>query len=393
MSGSTRLKVAVVTGGRAEYGLLRWLIADLVADPEIDCQIIATGAHLVPEAGLTYRAIEADGFTITRKVEMQLASDTGVGMAKSAGLGTLSYADAFSDLAPDIVVLLGDRYEIAAAALAAYLMNIPVAHIYGGEKTEGAVDDALRHIITKCARLHFTAAEEYRTRVIQLGEPPDTVFNTGAPGLDNIHRLALYSQAETLQHLGLPAGARYLLVTYHPVTTDEDESRNGMRALLDAFMAFPDHAIVLTRPNQDAGAREIGAMVDEFAALNPGRTRVSASLGQMLYLSAMKYCAAVVGNSSSGIVEAPALRRATVDIGTRQKGRLKAASIIECQPNAASITEAIGQALSPAFAEIVATAPLCYGDSDASRKIYAIIKERARTIGGAKSFFDLPVSF
>lgn len=390
MIPARKLKVCVVTGGRAEYGLLRWLIQDLSEDPAIVCQIVATGAHLVPEAGMTYRAIEGDGFTISRKVEMQLASDTAVGMAKSTGLAMLGFADAFSDLAPDVIILLGDRYEITAAALAAYLMGIPVGHISGGEKTEGAVDDALRHIITKASRLHFVSAEEYRRRVEQLGEAPETIFNVGSPGVDAIHRLPLLDKAETFRRLGISEERPFLLVTYHPVTTDGRQSIDGMRALLAALDRFPDHTVVMTRPNLDAGAREIGAVAEDYAAARPGRVALFTSLGQVLYLSAMRECVAVVGNSSSGIVEAPAMRRPTIDIGTRQKGRLKAASIIECAPEAEAITEAIRRALSPDFAAVVREAPLLYGDADMSRQIHAILKRFDFSHLAPKVFHDLP---
>lgn len=381
--------ICVVTGGRAEYGLLRWLIKDLKDDPALRCSIIATGAHLVPEAGLTYRAIEADGFSIDRRLEIQLASDTGTGMAKSTGLGMLAFADAFSDLAPDLVMLLGDRYEIAAAAFSAYLMGIPVGHISGGEKTEGAVDDAIRHIITKCSRLHFVAAEAYRERVLQLGEEPETVFNVGDPGIDNIHRLPLLGKEETCERLGLPPEVPFLLVTYHPVTADERESRAGMAELIHALERVEGVNIVLTRPNLDAGAREVGAMADAFAEKFRDRVRISTSLGQLLYLSAMRHCAAVVGNSSSGIVEAPAMRVPTIDIGKRQKGRLKAATIIEAEPRVDDILAAIRKAMSPDFRSTLKSAELLYGDADASRQICRIVSTIELEKFRPKQFQDL----
>ncbi|HRE19875.1 MAG TPA: UDP-N-acetylglucosamine 2-epimerase [Rhabdaerophilum sp.] len=388
MTGSKR-HICVVTGGRAEYGLLRWLIKDMREDPELRCSVIATGAHLVPEAGLTYREIEADGITVDLKVEIQLASDTHAGMAKSTGLAVLSFTDALMALKPDIVVVLGDRYEICAVALAAFLLDIPVAHLYGGEKTEGAMDDALRHAITKFSRFHFTASEPYCRRVIQLGEAPETVFNVGAPGLDNLHRLPLLDRAETLARLGLQPDSRFVLVTYHPVTAGEGESQAGMAALLEALDELEGLDIVMTRPNLDAGARALSAMADDFAARHTGRVVLATSLGQVLYLSAMRACEAVIGNSSSGIVEAPALQKPTVDIGTRQKGRLKATSIIECNPTKPEIATAIARALSPEFRAGLADVELLYGDLDASRTIHRILKSVPIETGRAKVFHDL----
>lgn len=384
-------RVCVVTGARSDYGIMRWLIQDMRADPGLRCDVVATGAHFAPEFGMTYKAIEADGLPIARRVEIQLASDSAAGMVKSTGLALVSFADVFADLDPDVVVVLGDRYEIAAVAMAAFLSGVPLAHISGGEKTEGAVDDALRHIVTKCARYHFVAAQEYRRRVIQLGEPPENVFDVGDPGVDNIHRLPLLDGQETAARIGRDPARPYFLVTYHPATSEAVSQTAGMQALLDALDRFPDQDVVLTLPNADAGAREIAAMARDYAAARPDRVAISASLGQLLYLSAMRHCTAVVGNSSSGVVEAPAMKRPTVDIGSRQTGRLMADSILRCPPDEASIHAALTRAVSPEFQAHVLRTRSVYGDADASRRIHALLKTLDLTRGAAKSFFDLPV--
>lgn len=389
MSDSKLRKIAVVTSSRADYGILRWLIGDMSADPLIDCRIIATGSHFVPELGLTYRAILADGFEIDRRIEIQLASDTVTGMAKSAGLTMLSFSDALADLSPDIVVVLGDRYEVAAASLAAFLLAIPVAHISGGEKTSGAIDDSLRHVITKSSRFHFVAAEDYRRRVLQLGEQPDYVFNVGDPGIDNIHRLTLLDREATAARLGFDPSRPFFLVTYHPATGENVDQAGVMSALLAALDRFPDYDVALTMPNTDAGSRAIGQMAIEYAASRSGRVHLSPSLGQVLYLSAMMHCAAVVGNSSSGIVEAPALKKAAVNIGLRQEGRLKAASIIDCGTTELDIYGALDKAVSPDFQAMLPQVNSLYGDTDASRKIHNILREVDLSNGIAKDFYDL----
>jgi UDP-hydrolysing UDP-N-acetyl-D-glucosamine 2-epimerase len=382
-------RICVVTGSRAEYGILRPLIGALADDPEITLQLVATGAHLVPEFGFTHRAIEADGFRIDRKVEMLLASDTPVGMAKSVGLGVLGFADALDALAPDAVVILGDRFEMLAVAQAAFLIGIAVAHISGGEVTAGAIDDGIRHAITKLARYHFVAAEPYRRRVIQLGEEPSTVFNVGDPGLDNIALLPLLDRATLAREVGLDPRRPYFLVTYHPVTVGGEDQARGMEALIAALDARSDHDVLITMPNADAGGRRLAAMATEFAVRRPGRVIAATSLGQLHYLSAMKHCAAVVGNSSSGIVEAPALKRPTVNIGPRQDGRLKAGSIIDCATDASAIGTALQRATSREFQGGIAGVVSLYGACDASTRIHALLKQLDLTRHGAKRFHDV----
>lgn len=371
-----RRRICVVTGTRAEYGLLSRLMHEIKADPALELQVIATGAHLSPEFGLTYRVIEEDGFTIDAKVEMLLSSDTPVGIAKSIGLGVIGLADAFGRLRPDIMVCLGDRYEILAAAQAAMAARIPIAHIHGGESTEGAIDEAVRHAVTKMSHLHFVAAEPYAKRVIQMGEDPLRVFNFGAPGIDNIKRLKLLSKAEFEASIGFELGAMSLLVTYHPVTLSNDGPEAALRELFTALDRFPEAKVVFTSPNADAGGRSIVEMIEGYAAKNPDRVKAVTSLGQLRYLSAMSHVDALVGNSSSGIIEAPALKKPAVNIGERQKGRLRASSVIDCGETADVIAGAIKKAVSPEFKETLGATVSLYGDGNASARI----KDRLRDV-------------
>jgi UDP-hydrolysing UDP-N-acetyl-D-glucosamine 2-epimerase len=372
MSSKAR-RICVVTGTRAEYGLLYWLLRALQADPDVELQIVATGMHLSPEFGLTYRVIEQDGFSITAKVRMLLSDDTGIGMAKSTGLGVMGLADAFDHCHPEIVVLLGDRFESLSAAQAAMCMRIPIAHLHGGETTEGAIDDAVRHSITKMAHLHFVAAETYRRRVIQLGEAPERVYNFGSPGLDHLSRMEWMSRSQLEKCLSMQLGSPLLLATYHPVTLEND-SASAMRRLLAALDAFPDANIVLTYSNADAEGRKLNQLVEQYAATKRGRVRAFASLGQQRYLSLMRVCDVVIGNSSSGLTEAPALKKATVNVGDRQRGRLKATSVLDCPEETAAIVSAIRTVLSEDFrARLPATRSL-YGEGDASVAIADVLK-------------------
>ena len=384
-----RKKICVVTGSRAEYGILSWLIRELADDPQVELQLVVTGMHLMPEFGSTWRAIEADGHAIARKVEVMLASDSAVGMAKSVGLGVLGFADAFDQLQPDVVVVLGDRFEMLAVAQAAFVSGFPVAHISGGEVTEGAIDDAIRHAITKLSLYHFVAADAYRRRVIQLGEEPSRVFDVGDPGLDNIARLQLLDRAACAASIGLDPARPFFLVTYHPVTLGEASLEDGMQALFDALDAFESHQVVITKPNADAGGRRLSAMVDTYAAARPGRVVASTSLGQLRYLSAMRHCDAVVGNSSSGIVEAPAMPRPTVNVGPRQDGRLKASSIIDCPADTDSIRAALAQALSEPFQRALPATRSLYGQCDASTRIRQVLKQVPLGRHLPKRFHDL----
>lgn len=383
-------KICIVTGSRAEYGLLYWLMKEIQADPALQLQIIATGMHLSPEFGLTYQAIEADGFAIDAKVEMLLSSDTAVGIAKSMGLGLIGFADALARLKPDILVVLGDRFEILAASQAALVANIPIAHISGGEITEGAIDDSIRHAISKLSNFHFVAAESYRKRVIQMGESPEQVVNCGDPGLDNFERLKLLSKKELEESLGFQLSTPTFLVTYHPATLGHVAPEKGMEELIKALDRFPQAKVILTKPNADTGGRVLSRMVDAYAAANPERVFAATSLGQLRYLSAMRHCDAVVGNSSSGIVEAPAIKKPTVNIGNRQKGRLMAESIINCREDADEIAQAITLALSDEFRRKLAKTESLYGNCDASAQIKRYLKEVSLGSSSAKHFYDLP---
>jgi UDP-hydrolysing UDP-N-acetyl-D-glucosamine 2-epimerase len=382
-------KICIITGSRADYGLLYWLMKEIDADPELELQIVATGMHLSPEHGETVEVIESDGFSVSAKVEMLVSSDTSVGTAKSIGLGVIGFADAFSRLCPDIVVLIGDRFEMFAAAQAAYVSRIPLAHIHGGELTEGAIDEAFRHAMTKMSHYHFVAAEPYRRRVIQLGEHPDRVFTVGAPGLDNITRLTLLTREELESALGWTFGTRNLLVTYHPVTLGDSNPEIAMRALLDALDAFPDVKLIMTAPNADAGGLAMRKLLENYAAARAERVLLATSLGQVKYLSVMRLVDAVVGNSSSGIIEAPLFRIPTVNIGSRQDGRLRAKSVIDCNEDTDSIVKAIAKALDPEFRQSLSDVVSLYGTGHASKAI----KEYLKVVpihSVVKRFYDYP---
>ncbi len=367
-------KICVVTGSRAEYGLLYWLMRGIQQRERLQLQLIATGSHLSPEFGLTYKAIEADGFTIDRRVEMLLSSDSAVGIAKSTALGVSGMADAFAELKPDLIVILGDRFEMLGPAIAAAFARIPVAHLHGGEATYGAVDEAIRHAITKLSHLHFTSTEDYRRRVIQLGEAPDRVFNVGAPGIDNIRRLALLSKDELAAQLNFIWRSRNFLVTFHPATLDAGEPGEQFAELLAALDEFPDAGIIVTLPNADADGRALIAMVRDYAGARSDRVIACTSLGQLRYLSVLKHVDVMVGNSSSGIIEAPALHVPVVNIGDRQKGRVRAESAIDCAPRRADIRTAINTALSADF-QPRRYSPNPYGEGGASDAILQILAD------------------
>lgn len=382
-------KICVVTGTRAEFGLLRWLMQEIQHEPELQLQVLATGMHLSPEFGLTYREIEQAGFVINAKVEMLLSADTATAVTKSMGLGLISYADAYERLAPDLIVVLGDRFEIFAATAAALIAGIPVAHLHGGETTEGAFDEAIRHSITKMSHLHFVAAEEYRRRVIQLGEQPERVFLVGGLGIDAIKRIKLIDRVALEESLGFKFGPRNLLITFHPVTLEgQISSGQQMAELLAALGELDDTHLLFTMPNADTGARELAAMVNQFAATRQN-VRVYTSLGQLRYLSCMKYVDAVFGNSSSGLAEAPSMGIATINIGDRQKGRLSASSVINCEPTQQSISEALSTVFDPSFRSTLTSTKNPYGSGGASEKIAKIIKNHDLKNLLKKSFFNL----
>lgn len=341
-----RIRICVVTGSRAEYGLLYWVLHDLRASGGVELQIVATGMHLSPEHGMTVRAIEADGFRVDQRVEMLLSSDSPGGVARSVGLGVIGMSAALEALRPDLVLVLGDRFEILAAAQACLVHRIPLAHVAGGDVSEGAFDDSIRHAITKMAHLHFVTNAQAGARVRQMGEDPSRIHVVGSPGLDHLRRTPLLDRQALAAALGRPLGRRNLLVTFHPVTLSADDGMSELEELLAALAATDDDTVIwFSRPNADTGGRSLAARIDAWSASMNGRVSVHASLGQLRYLSLMKHSDAVVGNSSSGLYEAPSLGVPTVDIGARQLGRLAAPSVVRCEARRTDIQAALSRAL------------------------------------------------
>ena len=381
-------KICVVTGTRAEYGLLYWLLKEIEADKELQLQVIVTGMHLSPEFGLTYKEIEKE-FKINKKIEMLLSSDTSVGISKSMGLAQISFAESYDELKPDIVIVLGDRYEIFSATSAAMIARIPIAHIHGGEKTEGAFDESIRHSITKMSHLHFTATKKYKNRVIQLGEDPSRVFNVGGMGIENIKRLELLNKKEFEKSIEFKLNIKNILVTFHPVTLENSTAKEQFQQLLDAIDELEDTNIIFTKANSDTDGRVINQMIDEYVTKNSHKSIVFTSLGQLRYLSALQYVDAVVGNSSSGLAEAPSFKIGTINIGDRQKGRIKASSVIDCEPNKDSILKSFEKLYSKEFQETLKTTINPYGDGCASKKIVEILKSVDLENILKKSFYDL----
>ena len=385
-------KICIVTGTRAEYGLLYWLMKEIQEDTDFELQIIATGMHLSPEFGLTYQQIEKDGFKIDKKIEMLLSSDTPVGISKSMGLGMIGFAEAYADLKPDIIVLLGDRFEIFAAAASAMIARIPIAHLHGGETTEGAFDEAIRHSITKMSHLHFTAAEEYKRRVVQLGESPDRVFNVGGLGIDNIRKLKLMSRKEFEDSINFKLGSKNLLVTFHPVTLEHATAEVQFQNLLNALDELQNTKFIFTKPNADTECRIIIKMIDDYVSQNSQKAIAFVSLGQLRYLSALKFVDACAGNSSSGLAEAPTFKIGTINIGDRQKGRLKADSVIDCEPDKESILAAIRKLYSKEFQNKLKDVKNPYGEGSATGKIKKVLKEIDLTNILKKQFYDINFS-
>lgn len=383
-------KICVVTGTRAEYGLLYWLMKEIQEDNELELQVIATGMHLSPEFGLTYQEIEKD-FKIDKKIEMLLSSDTAIGISKSMGLAQISFAEAYQELQPDIVVVLGDRYEIFSAVSAAMITRLPIAHLHGGEATEGLIDEPIRHSITKMSHLHFTATDEYRKRVIQLGEQPARVFNVGGLGIDNIIKLDLLSKIEFEESIDFKFNEINILITFHPVTLEKSSAQRQFNELLLALDTLDNSTLIFTKSNSDTDGRVINQMIDDYASKNKEKAICFTSLGQLRYLSALRYIDIVLGNSSSGLAEAPTFKKATINIGDRQKGRIKAKSVIDCQPVKKNIIEAISLALSNDFKIELKNTLNPYGDGGASLKIKNIIKSFSLENIVKKSFYDLRV--
>lgn len=339
------MKICVVTGTRAEYGIFYWLLKALDADSFFDLQLVVTGMHLSPEFGSTYQEIEKDGFSIDDKLEILLSGDSPVAISKSTGLAMIGFSETFKNLQPDLIMLLGDRFEALGAATAAMFANIPIAHLHGGEATEGLIDEAVRHSISKMSHLHFASTEIYRNRLIRMGENPDRVFNVGALGVESATKTELISKKELEKSIGFELGEKFFLVTYHPVTLDVTEQQQGIEALFDAMDDFPEVKILITFPNADTFGRQLIERVKAYANSQKHRVYLTESLGRVRYLSALEHCCCVIGNSSSGIIEAPSFNVATIDIGSRQQGRVRASSVIHSDSSKGSIVSAITQGL------------------------------------------------
>lgn len=384
-------RICVLTATRAEYGLLKNLILKLSGEMEFEVDVVVTGAHLAPEYGLTYREIEQDGIRIDRKIPILLSADTPASMSKTMGLALIAFSDYFAEKKPDMLLVLGDRYETLAVCIAAMNQRIPIAHLYGGEKTEGAIDDAIRHAITKLSYLHFTSTEEYQRRVIQLGEQPERVFCVGAMGVENILHQKLFTKEELEASIGFELGESFAVVTYHPVTLETENAAEQMQELFAALLRMENMKYLVTKANADAGGRQINSLWDQFAGEHKESVFVIESLGMKRYLSALRCCSMVVGNSSSGIVEAPSFHIPTVNIGDRQKGRMQAESVINCGQDAAGIEAAMRKAMESRMREIAATAANPYGQGNTSDQIVAIIKRTLLEDGIQlkKSFYDV----
>ena len=385
-----RRKVCVVTGSRAEYGLLYLTMKGICNAAELELQIITTGMHLSPEFGNTYKDIENDDFDIAYKIEILDRDDSSIGVAKSMGLAMSQFPKCYQDLDPDLVLVLGDRFEIFSAVSSALVSRIPVAHIHGGETTEGSFDEAFRHSITKMSHLHFTSTEQHKTRVIQLGEDPDRVFNVGAPGVENIRKLQLLSKKEVEKHIGINLRERNLLVTFHPETLNTSVTPNQQfENLLTVLSELEGTTIIFTKANADTGGIVINKLIDHYVGQNTSNAVVHSSLGQLKYLSLLKYVDGVVGNSSSGLIEVPSFHTATINIGDRQKGRIKAKSIIDCDTSVDSIRSGLLQLYQPNFQESIQSIDNPYDGGDTSQKIINIIKKYSLDNLLKKQFYDI----
>lgn len=368
-------KIAVITGTRAEYGLLYWVIKEILADPKLELQLMVTGMHLSPEFGMTINSIEEDRIPVTKKIESLLSSDTAVGISKSMGLGMISFAEAYTELKPDLCLVLGDRFEIFSAVTSAMIARIPVAHCHGGEATEGLIDEPIRHSITKMSHLHFTSTEEYKKRVIQLGEQPERAYNVGALGIENIYRLDLLNREDFENSIDFKLGEKTFLVTFHPVTLENKSAEKQTKLLLKALDDFPNAKVIFTMPNADTDGRVIINLIEKYVAENPERTVSFKSLGQLRYLSALKHVDAVIGNSSSGLIEVPSFGIPTVNIGDRQKGRVAGATVINTGIGFKEISESIKKALSKDFLDTIQSKKNPYDQGYSSSKIIKVLKE------------------
>jgi len=384
-------KICVITGTRAEFGLMSRVMRLIKDDTDLQLQIIATNMHLSIEHGETYKEIEADGFVIDKKIPILSSSDTANAITKSVGTGIIGFADAYQELQPDMIMVLGDRYEILAAVSAALFYKIPVIHLHGGEITEGAYDDAIRHAVTKMSHLHFTSTEEYRQRVIQMGEDPDTVYYVGALGCDNIRQVPLISKEELEKSLNFPLDRNTLLVTFHPVTMENNTAETQFKELLSAIDEIKDLRIIFTMPNSDTDGKGIMNLIKDYVVNNPKRTIWFSSLGMKRYLSALQYIGAVVGNSSSGIIEVPSFHIPTLNIGDRQKGRIAAKSVINCLPVKDEIKVNLAIITKPGYSESLKDIVNPYDKPNTAQEIVRIIKEKSN-IPAVKKFYNIAVN-
>ena len=384
-------RIGIMTGTRAEYGLLKPLMQEINKDNDLELYLIVSGMHLSPEFGMTYQEIEEDGFEINAKVEMLLSSDSPAGISKSIGLGVIGFADEFQRADLDMLILLGDRYEALSAAISAMVMRIPIAHLHGGELTEGAIDEGIRHSITKMSYLHFTSTEQYRNRVIQLGENPERVFYVGALGVENIKKINLMTKEELERSIHFEIDENTVIVTYHPVTLENNTVEEQFLNLLEVLDRNPKIRMIFTKANADTNGRIVNDLIDKYAAQNSERACAFMSLGQKRYLSALKYCRIVIGNSSSGIIEAPSFGKPIINIGDRQKGRICADSVINCGYTQQEIQQAMETALTEEFENKASNCRNPYEKENTAANIISVIKDYLLNdkIKLKKGFYDI----
>ena len=384
-------RIGIMTGTRAEYGLLKSLMQEINKDNDLELYLIVSGMHLSPEFGMTYKEIEEDGFEINAKVEMLLSSDSPAGISKSIGLGVIGFADEFQRADLDMLILLGDRYEALSAAICALVMRIPIAHLHGGELTEGAIDEGIRHSITKMSYLHFTSTEQYRNRVIQLGENPERVFYVGALGVENIKKINLMTKEELEKSIHFEIDENTVVVTYHPVTLENNTVEEQFLNLLEVLDRNPKIRMIFTKANADTNGRIVNELIDKYAAQNSERACAFVSLGQKRYLSALKYCRIVIGNSSSGIIEAPSFGKPIINIGDRQKGRICADSVINCGYTQQEIQQAMETALTEEFENKARNCRNPYEKENTAANIISVIKDYLLNdkIKLKKGFYDI----
>ena len=387
-------RVCIVTATRAEYGLLKPIILKLQAQNNLEVRVVATGMHLSPEFGMTCQEIEQDGIRLDRKIEILLSADTSSAISKSMGLAMISFADYFSERKPDLLIVLGDRYEILAVATTAMNARIPIAHLYGGDITEGAVDDVVRHAITKMSYFHFTATREHRRRVIQMGESPERVFWVGAMSVENacdVKKLSMHDLQEQIAFYWNRDLEKMAVLTFHPVTLEDDTAREQFQNILNALDYFEDLKVIFTKANADAGGRVINHMIDDYVNEHPQKSKAYTSLGQLRYLSAVSLADVVIGNSSSGLSEVPTFHVPTVNIGDRQRGRVCGKTVISCGVAEKEITDAIQKALSQTFRNEICNEKNPYEKKGTSDAIVKILTENLnkKNIDLKKHFYDL----